>query len=103
MNTRTTHKVITTQTKGTTPTIHNGLGNVPTDDPLRGTEFNGDNLLTWNTNITQLLGSKGLLGYIDGTITKPEQSPPDKPAPDSTPIYSSNPSFNKWNYCDHLA
>ena len=29
-------------------------------------KFNGDNLLQWKTNITQLLGSKGLLGYIDG-------------------------------------
>ena len=34
-------------------------------------KFNGDNLLQWKTNITQLLGSKGLLGYIDGKIPKP--------------------------------
>ena len=31
-------------------------------------KFNGDNLLQWNTNITQLLGSKELLGYINGNI-----------------------------------
>lgn len=34
-------------------------------------KFNGENLLQWNTNIQQLLGSKGLLGYIDGSIAKP--------------------------------
>ena len=34
-------------------------------------KFNGDNLLQWKMNITQLLGSKGLLGYIDGKIPKP--------------------------------
>ena len=35
-------------------------------------KFNGNNLLQWNTNITQLLRSKGLLGYINGNITKPD-------------------------------
>ena len=43
-------------------------------------KFNGDNLLQWNTNITQLLGSKGLLGYINGTILKPD--PESIPPPD---------------------
>ena len=38
-------------------------------------KFNGDNLLQWKTNIVQLLGSKGLLGYIDGKIQKPAQPP----------------------------
>ena len=37
-------------------------------------KFNGDNLLQWKTNITQLLGSKGLLGYIDGKVQKPVQA-----------------------------
>ena len=36
-------------------------------------KFNGENLLQWKTNITQLLGSKGLLGYINGNIPKPAQ------------------------------
>ena len=34
-------------------------------------KFNGDNLLSWTTNMTQLLGAKGLLGYINGKITLP--------------------------------
>ena len=34
-------------------------------------KFNRDNLLQWNTNIKQLLGAKGLIGYIDGMIQKP--------------------------------
>jgi hypothetical protein len=36
-------------------------------------KFNRDNLLKWSTNMTQLLGSKGLLGYIDGRVTKPPE------------------------------
>ena len=39
-----------------------------------GQKFNGENLLQWNTNIQQLLGSKGLLGYIDGSIEKPTRT-----------------------------
>jgi hypothetical protein len=74
--------------------------------------FADDNLLQWNTNMTQLLGSKGLLGYIDGTISQPE---PEKPkattsseeaettVPPATPIYSSNPTFDEWVFRDHLA
>ena len=45
-------------------------------------KFNGDNLLQWNTNITQLLGSKGLLGYIDGKIPRP--GPRSIPLPTET-------------------
>jgi hypothetical protein len=67
-------------------------------------KFNRDNLLriTWNTNINQLLGSKGLLGYIDGKVTRPPEPFSDTPTPDPTPIYLTNPSFDKWNYHNHL-
>src|SRR5271155_3799517 len=72
-------------------------------------KFNGDNLLQWKTNIIQLLGSKGLLGYIDGKITKPGPESVPLPSetvvvqPISTPIYSSTPTFDKWNFRDQLA
>jgi hypothetical protein len=76
-----------------------------------GQKFNGENLLQWKTNITQLLGSKGLLGYINGSIPKP--GPESLPLPTSddsptvptinTPIYSSTPSFDEWNFRDQLA
>ena len=64
-------------------------------------KFNGDNLLQWKTNMTQLLGSKGLLGYIDGTITKPVISTtPEKDSTPATatgtPIYSTTPSLDEW-------
>ena len=39
-------------------------------------KFNGENLLQWKMNIIQLLGLKGLLGYIDGKIVKPTQTDP---------------------------
>src|SRR5277367_2955988 len=72
-------------------------------------KFNGDNLLQWKTSIVQLLGSKGLLGYIDGKIVKPGPEsiplPPENIAvqPISTPIYSSTPTFDEWTFRDQLA
>ena len=71
-------------------------------------KFNGDNLLQWNTNITQLLGSKGLSGYIDGKIQKP--GPESLPLPSETttqtiytPIYSTTPTLDEWIFRDQLA
>ena len=75
-------------------------------------KFNGDNLLQWKTNMIQLLGSKGLLGYIDGTIPKPSASQPTTTTQTSTetttttatttPIYSSTPTFNEWTFHNQL-
>ena len=86
-------------------------------------KFNGENFLQWKTNIYQLLGSKGLLGYIDGTIPKPiatttiptstptvtststESATPTTitPAVTATPIYSTMPTLDEWMFRDHLA
>jgi hypothetical protein len=67
-------------------------------------KFNGDNLFKWNINITQLLGSKGLLGYIDGRIPKPDNPSSDKPpTTDTTPIYSTTPTLDEWVFHDQLA
>jgi hypothetical protein len=67
-------------------------------------KFNGDNLLQWNTNITQLLGSKGLLGYIDGKISKPTSKPAESTdkVVAGTPIYSSTPTLDEWTFRDQL-
>ena len=68
-------------------------------------KFNGENLLQWNTNITQLLALKGLLGYINGKIAKPTTQPTAGPeatetatatASTTTPIYSSTPTLDEW-------
>ena len=65
--------------------------------------------------MTQILGAKGLMGYVDGTIPKP---PPPKPSsttpatsasiatpavPVATPIYSTTPSLDEWLYRDLFA
>ena len=72
-------------------------------------KFNGDNLLQWNTSINQLFEAKGLLGYINGTIKKPSSEAISTPAvwgastiPISTPIYSSNPTYDEWVFWDQL-
>ncbi len=66
-------------------------------------KFNGDNLLSWSMNMKQLLGSKGLMGYIDGKVTILAKPDPGDPTPGPTPIYSSTPSFNEWTFRDQLA
>ena len=87
-------------------------------------KFNGENLLQWNMIMTQLLGSKGLLGYTNGTISKPNPTPTQPtvipsesvekssstPIPTSTtvtatstPIYSTTPTYDKWIFRDQLA
>ena len=70
-------------------------------------KFNGENLLQWNMNIQQLLGSKGLLGYIDGSIKKPTTETvttvsESAQALASTPIYSLTPTSDEWTFQDHL-
>ena len=53
--------------------------------------------------MTQLLGSKGLTGYIDGNIAKPIAPTSETPTPDPTPIYSTMPSYDEWMFRDQLA
>jgi hypothetical protein len=66
-------------------------------------KFNGENLLSWTTNMLQFLGSKGLSGYIDGTITLPTPLTTGAPVPNPTPIYSTIPNVDEWNFHDKLA
>src|SRR6202789_2169896 len=71
-------------------------------------KFNGNNLLQWNINLTQLLGSKGLSGYIDGKIQKPDPESLSLPSETtvqhtSTPIYLTTPMLGEWNFRDQLA
>src|SRR6266571_4776584 len=65
-------------------------------------KFNRENLLKWNITMTQLLGSKGLTGYIDGKIAKPIAPTSATPTPDPTPIYSTTPSYDEWMFHDQL-
>src|SRR5258708_11697474 len=75
-------------------------------------KFNGENLLSWTTNMIQLLGSKGLSGYIDGKIPLPQPTTQagtttltttSAIAPVTTPVYSTTPSVNEWHFRDQLA
>jgi len=53
--------------------------------------------------MTQLLASKGLLGYIDGGITKPSKPTTSTASPDTTPVYSTTPTYDEWCFRDQLA
>ena len=53
--------------------------------------------------MTQLLGSKGLTGYVDGKIAKPSAPTLATPTSDPTPIYSTTLSYNEWTFSDQLA
>ena len=66
-------------------------------------KFNGDNLLQWKTTITQLLGAKGLLGYINGKIPKPTTSSSSSDTTTPTPVYSTKPTLDEWDFRDQLA
>ena len=66
-------------------------------------KFDGENLLKWNITMLQLLGSKRLTGYIDGTIQKPTVPVTGSATPDTTPIYSANPNYDEWVFHDQLA
>jgi len=70
-------------------------------------KFNGDNLLQWNIYITQLLGAKGLLGYINRKIPKPVPLPSSDTTATATasgtPIYSTTPTLDEWIFRDQVA
>ena len=67
-------------------------------------KFNGENFLQWKSNMTQILGAKGLLGYVDGNIPKPSPPTTSTPAvPAATPIYSTTPTLDEWLFRDQLA
>ena len=61
--------------------------------------------------MNQLLGSKGLLGYINGNIPKPQPTQLPTTSTEAaaaaiatgTPIYSSTPTLDEWTFRDHLA
>ncbi|KAF8192852.1 hypothetical protein K438DRAFT_1969969 [Mycena galopus ATCC 62051] len=61
---------------------------------------NKANFATFKVLIEEHAASKGVTGYLDGTITKPPliTGTTDIPAP--TPIFSTNPSRDEWTYRD---
>ena len=78
----------------------NVVGNPVINDIIRRTKVQQRK---WNVNMLQLLGSKGLTGYIDGNIPKPATPSASTTTPDTTPIYSTKPNHNEWVFRDQLA
>ena len=72
--------------------------------PSEEQKFNGENLLQWKMNITQLLGAKGLLGYIDGKIPIPATPTQDTTTTTTldTTISTPTPTLDEWTFQDQL-
>ena len=47
----------------------------------------GDNYINWNQSVKMVLGAKNKLGFIDGSLLKPDVTSPD---------------FNKWIRNDYI-
>ncbi|KAF8173144.1 hypothetical protein K438DRAFT_1610961, partial [Mycena galopus ATCC 62051] len=60
------------------------------------------NFPTYKVLMEEHSASKGLGGYLNGTITKPAvvTVPTGTAPPDPTPVYSTNPSREEWLYRD---
>ncbi len=58
--------------------------------------------MTWNITMTQLLGSKGLTGYVNGDIPKPGVPSASTSTPDTTPIYSTKPNLLRKSAPDRI-
>jgi hypothetical protein len=83
--------------------IHDVVRNTKSDHTLRRAKAQWRQLTQMDTNMTQLLRSKGLLGYVNGKIPRPTQPTSTTTSPDPTPVYSTTPSPDEWDFCDLLA
>lgn len=75
--------------------------NLPSDE-----KFDGSNWQEWKATIRAAAKARGLLGYFDGTIQKPRNTPtPYPPIYPTPPTYwgSSNPSLDEWEQRDAYA
>lgn len=54
---------------------------------LTNTPFNGGNFLGWNRTVKMALGAKLKLGFIDGSVSKPE---------------FGDPNLQRWTRCDYM-
>ncbi|KAJ7210492.1 hypothetical protein GGX14DRAFT_363332, partial [Mycena pura] len=65
-------------------------------------QSNKSNYPTFKVLIEEHAASKGLSGYLNGSITKPAviTAPAGTPAADATPIFSMAPSHDEFTYHD---
>ncbi|KAJ7790066.1 hypothetical protein B0H14DRAFT_3502077 [Mycena olivaceomarginata] len=77
-------------------------------DAPRREKFDGTGYSGFKTKIKALAKARGLGGYIDGTITRPDAPAAGTAAqttalpPDPTSIYSLTPSFDEWTHRDAM-
>jgi len=63
-------------------------------------KFDGTNWLSWYRLVHTAAVSRGVFGYLDGSITQPSTPPQTETPPAETPWDSEIPSFKKWKACN---
>ncbi|KAJ7149991.1 hypothetical protein C8R46DRAFT_964040, partial [Mycena filopes] len=74
--------------------------NIPALLAAEKLQSNKTNYATFKVLIEEHAASKGVTGYLDGTITKPPLITGTSDIPAPTPIFSRNPSRDEWAYRD---
>ncbi|KAJ7194813.1 hypothetical protein GGX14DRAFT_377653, partial [Mycena pura] len=72
--------------------------NLPTLLATEKLQPNKANYATFKVLIEEHAASKGLTGYLDGTITKPALVTGASGIPAATPVFSTAPSHEEWTY-----
>ncbi|KAJ7205033.1 hypothetical protein GGX14DRAFT_368357, partial [Mycena pura] len=72
--------------------------NLPTLLATEKLQPNKSNYPTFKVLIEEHAASKGLTGYLDGTITQPALITGASGTPDPTPVFSTTPSREEWTY-----
>ncbi|KAG6848592.1 hypothetical protein H0H87_003673, partial [Tephrocybe sp. NHM501043] len=66
-------------------------------------KFDGSNWIEFKTTIQNAAKGRGLLGYMEGTISRPSPAPDATPAPPTAYWGSLSPTVDEWLQRDSYA
>ncbi|KAJ6493358.1 hypothetical protein C8R45DRAFT_793111, partial [Mycena sanguinolenta] len=74
-------------------------------------KFDGTKFPNWETKMLAHAKVRGLAGYLDGTIPRPDDAPtgadiediPLPPSPTIASVFSKKPSLEEWTHRDGMA
>ncbi|KAJ7496466.1 hypothetical protein FB451DRAFT_991163, partial [Mycena latifolia] len=77
------------------------MSGIPTPLSMPGADrFNGTNFIKFNSQLLAGAKARGVLGYLNGTITKPPPGPVPYVATSASPWYSHTPTEEEWEMRD---